>query len=334
MQLSNLGEFGLIRRIIKAVRKRKKNEPGLIVGPGDDAFVAKLTKGNLFAATKDILIENVHFKREWSSPWQIGWKSIAVNLSDLAAMGGCKPLYGLVGLGLTGDIPVDFVDKLYTGMDNISRKYGLLIVGGDTVSSKNDIVISITLIGELRKDYLVTRSGAEPGDLVFVTGTFGDSAGGLFLLSKGINKGPGYVNYLIKKHLLPEPRLKEAFKLAKTRKITSMIDSSDGFGASIRFITESSKVGAKIDIERIPVSKQLMKLSYKHKKIDVMQFVLNGGEEYELMFTAKPKDFPLLRKTLPNIKPVGKIVSGKEIKYFHNDRPQKIGASGYEHFKS
>lgn len=334
MRLKNLGEFGLIRRIIKAVTKGKKNDPGLIVGPGDDAFVARFSRGNLVAATKDILIENVHFKRKWSTPWQIGWKSIAVNLSDLAAMGGCKPLYCLVGLGLTVDIPVDFVDKLYTGMNNISKKHGLLIVGGDTVLSKKDIIISITLLGELKKEYLVTRHGAEPGDLVFVTGTFGDSAGGLFLLSKGIKKGPAYVNYLIKKHLLPEPRLEQASKLARTRKITSMIDSSDGFGASIRFITESSKAGARIDIEKIPVSKQLTELSEKHKKVDVAKFVLNGGEEYELMFTAKPEDFPLLRSILPNIKAVGNIVPGKGIKYFYNGRPQKTGASGYEHFKS
>ncbi|MCX5781658.1 MAG: thiamine-phosphate kinase [Elusimicrobia bacterium] len=300
---------------------------------GDDAFVADIRKGYSLVATKDMLIENVHFKTLWTTPFEIGYKSIAVNLSDLAAMGAAKPLYCLVGLGLPAKTPFDFVDKLYTGMLFASKKYNLKIVGGDTVSTKKGIVISITLIGEIEPKYVLKRSCAKVGDVLVVNAPFGDSGAGLFLLKKGLKGASKDEKYLIKKHLLPIPRLKEASLLAHSGKITSLIDSSDGLATSVKFITEESKVGAKIHLENIPISNQLKKICKKNKSLDPYDFALNGGEDYELVYTARPKDLAVLRKIMPSIQVIGEITLKKGIKYYLNGRKKEIKKTGFQHFK-
>jgi thiamine-monophosphate kinase len=329
--LHQLGEFGLISRIRKKVASTRNGMP-VAVGIGDDAFVAGLTKGHSLAVTKDLLIEHIHFKQTWATPYEIGYKSVAVNLSDLAAMGKCRPLYGFIGLGLPPDASLEFVDKLYTGMVAISRKYGLMLSGGDTVSTKKDIVISITLIGEVKKRYLLTRSCAQPGDRIMVTNTFGDSGAGLYLLFKGGSRAAGYRKYLIYKHLLPEPRLKEAAVLAGSRRLTAMIDSSDGLAASVRFLAEESRHGARIDLERIPLSRQIRRLAADDRTVDPVGLALTGGEDYELVFTVPARYAEEVCGLLPGITAVGEITSGKKVEYYRNGSPQNIDTKGFQHF--
>jgi len=329
--LKDIGEFALVDLIRKKTHKKEKYP--VLVGIGDDAFVADVAKGRSLIVTNDMLIENIHFRRSWASPFEIGYKSIAVNLSDLAAMGGAKPLYCLVAIGLPANTPVNFVDRLYTGMISAGRKYSLKIVGGDTVSSHKDIVISITLLGEISRKYVARRSCAKPGDVLLVNHFLGDSGGGLFLLEKGIKKPQKDERVLIKKHLLPEPRIREARKLAKTGKVTSMIDSSDGLAASVRFIAEESGVGAKIYLEKIPVSDELKKICSKYKADTPYEFALNGGEDYELVYTARPRDANIIRGAIPSARIIGEITSKKGIKYYYNGKKKDIKKTGFQHFR-
>ena len=303
-----------------------------MIGPGDDTFVAKLPPGLLLAATKDLLVENVHFRLDWITPEQLGYKAMAENLSDLAAMGACIPLYALIGLAMPGDTPVDFVDKLYTGMNKIGKKNKLIIAGGDIVSTKKDIVISITLIGGIKKEHVVTRSGAEAGDKIFVTGTFGDSGAGLKILEKGMKKHSRAEKYLINRHLMPEPRMKEAEIISRNKLATSMIDSSDGLAASLKFIAQASGTGADVDLDRVPVSKQLSSMPEKSLKAGYIGLALNGGEDYELVFTVKPGKFNLVKKLVPGASYIGEITKTGGVKYFKNGLQVKINAGGYQHF--
>ena len=328
--LKNIGEFGLIKLIRKKVSVREKYP--VVVGIGDDAFVADTAKGHSLVVTNDMLIENIHFRREWASPFDIGYKSIAVNLSDLAAMGGAQPKYCLVGLGLPADTPVSFVDRLYTGMLSAAIKHDLKIVGGDTVSSRKDIVISITLLGEIRRKFISRRSCAKAGDILIVGMPFGDSGAGLFLLKKGVKKPSKDERFLIRKHLLPEPRIEEAKLLSKSGKITSLIDSSDGLAASARFIMEESGVGARIFLENIPVSDALKNICAKYRIGQPYYFALNGGEDYELVYTARPEDFGSIKELIPSAKIVGEITREKGLKYYYNGKKREITKTGFQHF--
>lgn len=334
MKLNKIGEFGLVDKIKRAIYSQKHSGSKLMIGPGDDAFVARQSPGFLLVGTKDLLIEDVHFRRDWTTPEALGYKSLAVNLSDLAAMGAVKPLYALIGVALPGDIPVDFVDKMYIGMCKISKEFGVILAGGDTTSSKKHIVISITLLGEAKKQHIIKRSGARPGDLVVSTGTFGDSAGGLYLLKKGIKPLKNYQKYLINKHVLPKPKLKEAGIIARNCLATSMMDSSDGLSACAMFLSEASKTGITIDIDKIPVSKQLIQLKKENKDINLTEMILTGGEEYELVFTVHPGKLNKLKKLLPMAKAVGRVTKEKGIKYLLNNKLMNYKFTGYEHFSS
>lgn len=331
MKLQRFGEFKLVELIKRRIACKGNDGCPVLVGPGDDTFVAGVTRGKLIAGTCDVLVENIHFSTQWASPEEIGYKSITVNLSDLAAMGWCEPKYALIGLALTKNTSVKFVNELYRGMQKASNKYGLLIVGGDTVSSKHDIMISVSLIGELEKKYLLTRSGAKAGDIVAVSGTFGDSAAGLHILKNKLNRNGSAARLLLKKHLLPEPRLALAKLLAQSGAVTGMIDSSDGLAASVNFITKESGAGAEIQTEQIPLS-NAMRSAVKNKE-EVLQMALHGGEEYELVFTLKPEKAAGMFKTIGGITPIGRVISGNKVTYFKNNKVIDINKTGYEHFK-
>ncbi|MEI8217635.1 MAG: thiamine-phosphate kinase [Elusimicrobiota bacterium] len=325
--VKDIGENGLI----SIIRAKVAGGVRLPVEIGDDAFVAGISKNYSLAVTTDILVENTHFRRDWSSPRDIGYKAIAVNISDLAAMGDCKPRYCLVGLALPGNTPVDFVKKLYTGMNESARKWNAKICGGDTVKSEKDIVISITLIGEIKNGAAITRGGAQVGDYIAVTGTFGDSAGGLFILKNKVKINAASRRYLLKKHCLPEPRLDASRRLAKTGTITGMIDSSDGLAASLRCIGEESCVGARIDLDRVPVSPHLRHLC-RTGTPPLISTVLTGGEEYELVFTFPASAAAAVKKALPEATVIGTITAGREIKYYVKEQSYQLPSSEFRHF--
>lgn len=253
-RIKDIGEIGLIKRVVKGLRLDKS----VVRGVGDDTAVIKWTKDKYLLFTCDMLIEDVHFKLNKAKPFQIGWKAIARNVSDIAAMGGI-PRYALVSAGMNPDTKISFAEDLYKGIKAAADEFDINIVGGDT-SRATKLTIDVSLIGEVEKDKLIVRSGARPGDLILVTGTLGGSMKG--------------------KHLNFMPRLKEIRAILKTFKINSMIDISDGLALDLWRILDESEAGGRIYQTAIPVSKDAG--SFKNALYD--------GEDFEILFTMNAKE--------------------------------------------
>jgi thiamine-monophosphate kinase len=280
--LKDIGEFKLINKIKKGFSAKSKD---ILLGIGDDCAVIKKDDKTVSLISTDALVEGVHFNPDFFTPIQLGMKSAAVNISDIAAMGG-TPKYILVSLAIPEKISYEFVRDFYTGIKRVCTKYDVKLAGGDTSTSKSGLFISISVIGEAPVAKYLTRKGANPGDFIYVSGRLGDSAGGLLLLLNKHKIGEGVRRYLVNKHLKVTPRVKEGLFLAKSGYVTSMIDLSDGIGSDVTRICDESGVGAKIYINMLPVSKYLKKLS-RHLNKNVYDFALHGGEDYELLFTVK-----------------------------------------------
>lgn len=324
MKISNLGEFGLIERIREKNKKLSGNS-SVKVGIGDDCAVVMDRGGRFLLFTTDTLIEGIHFSRKYFSFFDIGYKSLAVNLSDIAAMGGL-PRYCLITAGFPAEVDIKDADSFYRGLAALSSEYDVQIIGGDTVNSPRAVIISITLIGSAVAGKGILRNGARQGDAIFTTGSFGDSAAGLFILQKNI---PGF-RRLAKKHLRPSPKIKEGILIAKSKLATSMIDSSDGFDTSMRLICRESNVGCEIFLDRIPVSKDLKVFAAGYRR-SITDLILFGGEEYELLFTVPFNSRKLYEKRFHY---VGKITKNKKVRYIDSaGREINFGKHGYDHFK-
>ena len=280
--LKDLGEFGLIERLSKNF-KHQANDTVLPLGDDCAVYSASASKYQLIST--DALVENVHFKCSTISPEQLGQKAIAVNLSDIAAMGGI-PTKVLITLGISKKISVSFLDQLYKGIHKVCMLYNVELFGGDTVSSPSSFFINITILGEAKRGKLFTRKGAKKGDMIFTTGTLGDSSLGLKILSnKQLKCSSKSRKHLLKKHLHPTPRLKESQLLTRsTCKITSMIDISDGLVQDLQHICKQSGTGALIYEEKLPQSRTFSKVCSENN-LESLPLILNGGEDYELLFT-------------------------------------------------
>ncbi|MDR3071641.1 MAG: thiamine-phosphate kinase [Endomicrobium sp.] len=325
--IASIGEFGLID-IIKNQILNSKTEKNVTVGLGDDSFCFKLGKQSL-CVTKDLLIENVHFKKEWIMPQTLGQKAIEVNVSDIAAMGNVKPKYTFIGLGVPSTTSEIFIKNLYKGFKKICDKYQILIAGGDTVRA-DKIVISVTIIGVVCNDGIVKRSGANAGDLIGITNTFGDAGGGVELLCKygKKHKYTKYERFLISKQNSPKARLHEAWKISKY--LTSLTDASDGLYVSIELLTKNFCKGADICIDKIPISTALKRVFKDSQK--QLNFMLLGAEDYELVFTVPASEAKILKKLVPQISYIGEVNLSNKVRYFYNGKEQKIQYLGYKHF--
>lgn len=321
--IARTGEFGLIEMIKNKYSVMKGKN--IIAGNGDDCFCFRSGKETI-CITKDMLIENVHFKKEWTSPQILGEKAIEVNISDIASMGSVQPKYVFIGLGIPPQISQNYINDLYKGFKKACERYYAVIAGGDTVRS-DKIVISITVVGKSTSK-IITRKGAKKGDLIGITNTFGDAGAGIDLLFKYGNKRK-YTkeeNFLISKQNAPKARLKEASKIAKY--LTSMTDASDGLFVSIGLVAEN--LGAEIDLQKIPISKELKKvIPDKEKQI---KYALFGAEDFELVFTVPKNKAASVKKILPEITYIGIVTAGKKVKYFNNGKEEKFKYCGYKHF--
>ncbi len=342
MKLSDLGEFGLISQIEKAFRKKSSRAP---LGIGDDAAALFVSPGRTLLATTDMLFEGVHFDLSYTDFYSLGWKSAAVNLSDIAAMGGV-PRFCLTALGIPEGISVEQISEFYKGFKALIRKYKVDLVGGDTCSSEVDLVISVTVLGEVEKKKMLTRSGAKPGDRVFVTGTLGDAAAGLELLQaesrgqraegKGVKSGirnpQSAIGRLMKKHLQPVPRVELGRRVALSNCATSMIDVSDGLSSDLAHICEQSGVGTDIYAEKIPLSKDI-KATVRQLKTLPLHYALSGGEDYELLFTVSPSKLKKFRSLRIPAREIGVITRG-EIDIIHSaGERRRLEPTGYNHFR-
>lgn len=323
--ISNLGEFGLIEFIKKHNTKPSKYH-NVYLDIGDDCFCFNASGNSKYVVTTDILIENIHFKKEWATPQQIGQKSVEVNVSDIASMGNAKPLYAFISLGIPKNTSTNFIKKLFGSIKNTCIKYGIHLSGGDTVCAK-DITISITLIG-VCYDEPISRNTAKPRDLIFVTGTFGDSLAGLEILSSGKKNLKPFEKNLVKKHLVPQARLETANLISKDIKITAMTDCSDGLFKSIELLTQNK--GANIELKNIPLSKNL--IEYKNNDTNKLyDYALFGGEEFELVFTINKKDKDKLEQLVSGVRCIGTITKNKVI-FLENGKEKKFKYKGYKHF--
>ena len=339
MDLSKLGEFGLISRFQSRL---KYHSPQVVKGIGDDCAVLSLENGNYQVLTTDALVESVHFNLKTHTPEQLGWKTMAVNISDIAAMGG-QPKFAVLSIGIPKSIPVSFLDRFYKGINKASQKYKVALVGGDTVSSPKHLFINLALLGETWKKKVFTRSGARPGDKIFVTGTLGDSALGLKILESPRKSWKGLEAHKMKcvqRHLKPEPRVDVATWLAKSKyKVTSMIDISDGLTQDLGHILNAGKVGAELFEEQVPISKPLSKYSLING-LSALQLALEGGEDYELLFTLAPEDvnnlgIESITKVDHPVTQIGVITARKGIRLISKTGRSNIlqRPMGFNHFK-
>lgn len=289
MSLDRLGEFGLIDRLQSHIPTRSSR---VVQGIGDDCAVFSQPGGNYQVVTADALIESVHFDLKTHTPEQLGWKTVAVNASDVAAM-GALPRFAVITLGIPKKTPVRFLDRLYKGLNRACREFEIDLVGGDTVSTPKHWMISLTVFGETHKKRLFTRKGAQPGDALLVTGTLGDSALGLKILQSPRKKWAGRAadrKHLVQRHLEPTARVREAAKLARSKwRVTSMIDLSDGLSQDCNHILKASGVGAEVWETALPFS-QAFENVCAGNKLQAGELAFRGGEDYELLFTLKSED--------------------------------------------
>ena len=299
-RLSELGEFGLIVRLAKALGGRDiQPAAGAVhLGIGDDAAVLGLPAGTSLVATIDALIEEVHFRKEWSRPEDLGWKALAVNVSDLGAM-GARPLGCLVTLALPGAMPVRWVDRLYAGLAECAAAYGCPVVGGDTVRAPQHLALSVAAFGAVPEGKQVTRSGARVGDLLCVTGVLGESGGGLALLRAGRKERRFAAP--IRCHVRPEPPVTAGVALAERGLATAMLDLSDGLASDLQHLCRASGVGARTEAERLPIS-DTARQAAKALGVDPVRWALHSGEDYELLFTVPRERFA---EVPPALAPLG-----------------------------
>ncbi len=277
--LAALGEFALIERLRRLV---PVTGPGVIVGIGDDTAVLDLS-GHVLA-TCDIQVEGVHFSRDLCSPADIGWRALAANLSDIAAMGG-TPRYALISLALPRETAVDVLDGVYAGLAEAASAHGVVVVGGNVSRTSGPLIIDVMLLGEA--DKVLRRTGACPGDGVWVTGAVGKAAAGLFLLRHPEVRMAGAGKALTAAHLRPSPRVAVGQALGASGLVTALIDTSDGTASDLLHLIEASRAGVRLDLARLPMAEGLAAVA-QAAGIDPATWALGGGEDYELLFAATP----------------------------------------------
>jgi len=278
-RLSSLGEFGLIDRLRQRLGPPP---PELVLGIGDDCAALQPPSGEQLLVTCDLLLEGVHFRRDWTDLRRLGRKCVAVNLSDIAAMGG-TPRQLVLGLGLPGELALEEFDLFVEGFCAAAAEHGVAVIGGDTCRAQQFLTVAVTAFGSIAPEQLLRRSGARPGDLLLVSGTLGDSALALRQLQQGTLPDP----WLLERHLDPAPRVALGRELAACGAVTAMIDLSDGLLADLGHLLRQSGVGARVETARLPLSEPFARLTAETR--DRLELALGGGEDYELLLSAAPE---------------------------------------------
>ena len=332
--ISDVGERALIERITA----RLATAPWVIVGPGDDAAVIAPQRGEDDVLTTDAQIEDVHFDRRFVPPDAIGHRALAVNLSDLAAM-GAQPRAALLSLALPGALDVAVVDGLMDGMLALAAAHRVTIIGGNITRSPGPMMIDVTAIGSVRRRRVLTRSGARPGDDVYVTGTIGDAAAGLRSLQARCGAdlyGPPF-DACEQRFLHPEPRVRAGLLIGRNRAASACMDLSDGLADGVRQIGEASGVGMVLDASALPIADQTRRW-YEAQGQDPVAAAVAGGDDYELFFTLRPSWRGRLRGVQRHLAdlPITRIGTVTKERRFvvrtpEGDRPLP---EGYEHFRS
>jgi len=327
MKAGELGEFGLIELIAGIVGKPAGR--ALVLGIGDDASVWHTDKATQIGTT-DTLVQDVHFTFDTATWRELGWKALAINISDIAAMGG-EPLYALVSLGLHPDTDVEDVVEFYRGLLEIAGEFDVEICGGN-ISSAAVAVINVSVIGQ-SPDTVLMRSAALPGDRIAVTGYLGQAAAGFEMFKSGLAFDTETTAFLRAAQLHPYPRVAEGRLLAQ-HGVKAAIDLSDGLLNDLSHICKASGVGARVNIPSLPVH-PMVKAAFG---VDSVGLAVSGGEDYELLFTATSEVIDSIKGLMPTpITVTGEIVSGKPGQvtlYDEQGKPVEYDKYGWEHFKT
>ncbi|WP_302274388.1 thiamine-phosphate kinase [Alistipes ihumii] len=315
MQLNELGEFGLIGLIRE---KFASVSAAGYEGIGDDCAVIPCGDGTSLVVTTDMLIEEVHFRLCTTDPYRLGRKSLAVNLSDIAAM-GAAPAASFLSIALPPDTAVEWVERFLDGYCSLSSEFFVPLLGGDTTASPGKLAISVTAVGRVPDSEIKRRASARPGDRIFVTGTLGDSAQGLADLREG---RPG--TEFVSAHLDPKPYVREGAWLGKQRAVRAMMDLSDGLASDLGHILKASGAGAEISVERIPTR-------------TTVELAVTGGEDYRLLLTADPDEADALIERYAQrfgtpLYEIGRIIEGSGIRWKENGRAIRPRWQGFRHF--
>ncbi len=306
---------------------------------GDDAAVLPKDSKTDLVISADMLVEDIDFRLNWSKPESIGYKSLAVSVSDIFAM-GAKPTFSLISIGIPPQLwETDFVDKFYKGYFKIAKKYNVELVGGDVSKTPDKLVFDSIVLGEVEKGKAILRSTATVGDLICVSGELGGASVGLMLLENGMRYKKTLKKWqrkLLLKQLKPSPRNSKKF----AKFATSMIDLSDGLSSDLAHICKSSNVGAKIFANKIPIHRKLRDLSGKNireflsENLDILDFALHGGEDFELLFTIIPSDLQEFeKKNSGKFTHIGEITDNTEnIELIRDRRSEILIPKGYRHF--
>jgi thiamine-monophosphate kinase len=352
LMLILMNEFDFIKKI-RVLAQERAHSFGLVRGIGDDAAVLKSFVGSDVVVGTDLLVEDVDFRRDTTHPHLLGHKALAVSLSDIAAM-GARPRWALLSIGVPNDVwRSEFLDKFYEGFFQLAACFGVGLIGGDVSRTPEKIVIDSIVIGECLHEREVYRSGAEPGDQIYVTGFLGDAAAGLRLIERGarlhsqtrretptssIDQPAGErhpVDHLLVRKLQPEPRVGWGLLLGDKQLATAMIDISDGLSSDLNHLCAESKVGALIDASSIPIHPLVKELSGR-RALDPLMLALHGGEDFELLFTVKPENIAKLPARVDGVSAtrIGGIGEASDgVRIIEGSRTWNLEPGGWEHFK-
>lgn len=338
-EINELGEFGIIERISKPFSSQLQTT---IKGIGDDAAVIDAGADYILLST-DMLTEGVHFDLSYVPLPHLGYKAVAVNVSDIAAMNG-RPEQVVVSLGLSNRFSVEAIDALYEGIYSACKNYKVDLVGGDTTASAAGLVISVAVLGRANKSRVTYRSGAKENDIICVTGDLGAAYVGLqvlerekqvFLTNPEMKPELEKYEYMVGKQLKPEARMDMVYELAELNLLpTAMIDISDGLASELLHLSKCSGVGIKIFEDKIPIDAQAYETAAIELKIDPLTCALNGGEDYELLFTIRQVDFEKI-KNHPDIHFIGHVHGqpGQNLLITKQGTAIPLRAQGWDHFR-
>ena len=349
-----MNEFDFINKLRHRVADNSVASPhpsSLLRGIGDDATVFKAMAGNAVVVSTDLLVEDVDFRGDTTRPELLGHKALAVSLSDIAAM-GARPLWSLISIGVPEAVwNSEFLNSFYSGFFELANRYAVTLVGGDVSRTPDKIIIDSILIGESPQTGAVFRSGAAPGDQIFVTGFLGDAAAGLRLIERGARlPSPARsdqsaqanseaehhrLDYLLRRQLQPEPRVGWGLLLGKQKLASAMIDISDGLSSDLNHLCAESKVGALIEAAGIPIDPVVTELSGR-RALDPLMLALHGGEDFELLFTVKPQLVASLPARVDGVSltRIGEIKEAAHgVLISEGLRAWNLKPGGWEHFK-
>ncbi|SPD74559.1 Thiamine-monophosphate kinase [uncultured Desulfobacterium sp.] len=334
MKMEDIGEFGFIR----SIENNCILSPARIIkGIGDDCAVVGPYDGRLLLITTDMLVEDIHFILGKIPPEHLGEKAVNVSLSDIAAMGG-EALNVFVSLAIPKQIDVDIIHTIYSGIKSVCRANNLNILGGDTSASPDRLIISITVIGEAAEGKVLLRSGANPGDGLYLTGTIGDSAAGLKLIKAEATAPEPIASRLIEAHNRPVHFLDAGRIVGSSGLASSMIDLSDGLLSDLAHICEQSHVGARIFQAALPVSRELIYMA-ESNRLDPYELAMSGGEDYRLLISVPARNKAKFQEIFDENAPcpvycIGEITSGQGIELIRADNTrEQVRVTGFDHFK-